>query len=64
MVKIGTEQINYECKENDNHIRLLFNDSELDELHFSDCLKRSWTVIGITDLTEALALGDIKRGGE
>ena len=52
----GETEIEFPCTENDNFIKLIFNDGELDELHFADCLKRSWTVIGATDLKAALAL--------
>jgi len=60
-MNLGTEQIDFECRENDNFIKLIFNDGELDELHFSDCLKRNWTVIGINDLRTALALSEVGR---
>jgi len=53
---IGYKDTEYPCKENDNFIKLIFNDGELDELHFTDCLKRSWTVIGRKDFEAALEL--------
>lgn len=46
----------YACKENDNNIRAEFVDDDLDELWFSDALKRSWTIIGKKDLEDALLL--------
>lgn len=53
----------YECYDNDNHIRVYFEDGQIDEVHFSMENKKEWIVIGYGDLEAALHNAhQIKKG--
>lgn len=55
-MEIGEKSFLFECKENDNNIRVGLVDGELDEFWFSNAIKDSWLVFGVKDLKEALSL--------
>ena len=45
----------FDCTENDNHILYYPEDeNDLGELRVGDPLEKSWTVIGVKDMLEAL----------
>ncbi len=50
---IGERWHNHKCKDNDNYIKVVHLDGELDELWFSTT-KRNWVVIGIDDIKAAI----------
>lgn len=50
-----TKTVKYKCKENDNHLRFFQKSGdETGEVWVSDALKKSWTIIGIKDMTKFL----------
>ena len=51
--KIGESERVYECKENDNVIKIQYVDGKIDEVWFSDCIQKSWLILGAKDLKEA-----------
>lgn len=51
---VGTTRYRHNCAENDNHLVVVLEDGELDELEVGDVLEKSRTVIGAKDLREAL----------
>lgn len=64
------EPIQYECKENDNKIKVFFkDDGRIDELHFTDELKDVWFVFGYNDVASCFdragyGVGKITSEGE
>lgn len=50
------DYIDYNCKDNDNKIRVYKVDNKVDEVHIQAEGETSWTVIGANDLTNALKL--------
>lgn len=53
MMTTGTEIRLYHCQDNDNLIRLIYEDGELDEIQVSDELAREWIVLSWKDLENA-----------
>jgi hypothetical protein len=47
--------VQYRCKENDNRIKLVLLDGEVDELHFAnEFATEGWLIVGFNDLKRAL----------
>lgn len=51
---MATRKLKHNCKENDNHFYMVFEDDKLDELHFGNALEREWVIIGKQDLIDGL----------
>lgn len=48
------DEVVYQCKENDNHIKIQFCAGLLEEFHIGDASEGWWTVIGFQDMWDML----------
>ena len=49
----------FRCRENDNRIKFIFLNGEIDEVRVNVIGEKSWVVIGYKDLTESIRKAEL-----